>query len=150
VEAEMLAEMTFTERHTWIFGVTTLVSYVAYLAVMLGRAQGTPLAEVAYVRPMLWSIGGVIVTTIAGGILAGVRLGRDCGQKDDRDREIHRFGEYVGTSFLVLGGAAALFLSMFEVAHFWIANAVYLCFALSALLGSVTKIIAYRGGFQSC
>jgi putative Ca2+/H+ antiporter (TMEM165/GDT1 family) len=77
----MLAEMTFAERHTWIFGVTTLLSYVAYLAVILGRAQGTPLAEVA---------------------------------------------------------------------HFWIANAVYLCFALSALLGSATKIIAYRRGFQSC
>jgi hypothetical protein len=150
VEAEMLAEMTFTERHTWIFGVTTLVSYVAYLAVILGRAQGTPLVEVAYVRPMLWSIGGVIVATIVFSILAGLSWGRDGGQKDDRDREIHRFGEYVGTSFLVLGGAAALFLSMAEVAHFWIANAVYLCFALSSLLGSVTKIIAYRRGFQSC
>ncbi len=34
--------------------------------------------------------------------------------------------------------------------HFWIANAVYLCCALATLLGSVTKILAYRRGFQLC
>ena len=37
---------------------------------------------------------------------------------------------------------------MAEVGHFWIANAVYLCFVLSAVLGSVAKIVAYRRGFQ--
>jgi NADPH:quinone reductase-like Zn-dependent oxidoreductase len=37
---------------------------------------------------------------------------------------------------------------MAEFDHFWIANAVYLAFVLSALLGSTAKVIAYRRGFQ--
>ncbi len=146
----MTAEMTFEERNTWIFAVATVLSYAAYLAVILGRAQGTPLAEVAYVRPMIWAISGAIVASIVGTILLGVVWPRDCAKKDVRDREIGRFGEYVGNSFVAIGGMAALGLSMAEVAHFWIANVVYLCFALSALLASATKIIAYRCGFQSC
>ena len=35
---------------------------------------------------------------------------------------------------------------MLEVDWFWIANALYLGFVLSALLGSVTKIGLYRRG----
>jgi hypothetical protein len=31
--------------------------------------------------------------------------------------------------------------------RFWIANVIYLCFFLSAVLGAATKIIAYRKGF---
>ena len=58
-------------------------------------------------------------------------------QKDQRDREINRFGEYVGQSFVVIGGVAALVLAMAEADHFWIANALYLAFVLSAVLGSV-------------
>jgi hypothetical protein len=42
---------------------------------------------------------------------------------------------------------AALVLAMAEADHFWIANAVYLAFVLSALLGSAAKIVAYRRGF---
>jgi hypothetical protein len=70
------------------------------------------------------------------------------GKKDQRDREIYRFGEYIGQSFVVIGGVTALLMAMAEWDHFWIANVIYLTFVLSAILGSVTKIIAYRRGFQ--
>ncbi|GAA5021603.1 hypothetical protein GCM10025734_77010 [Kitasatospora paranensis] len=46
----------------------------------------------------------------------------------------------------MLGGVAALVLSMAEVAPFWVANAVYLAFVLSALLGSAARIAAHRRG----
>lgn len=73
---------------------------------------------------------------------------REAGKKDQRDREIYRFGEYAGQSFVVIGGIAALLMAMAEVPHFWIANVIYLAFVLSAMLGSVAKIVAYRKGFQ--
>ena len=76
----------------------------------------------------------------------GLAQGR--GQKDQRDREIHRFGEYIGQSFVVIGGVAALVLAMAEADHFWIANAIYLAFVLSSVLGCAAKIVAYRRGFQ--
>lgn len=47
-----------------------------------------------------------------------------------------------------MGGVAALLMAMAEWDHFWIANVIYLAFVLSAMLGSVAKIVAYRRGFQ--
>lgn len=41
-----------------------------------------------------------------------------------------------------------LVLPMAEVAHFWIANAVYPAFVLSAVLASLAETGAYRCGFQ--
>lgn len=49
----------------------------------------------------------------------------------------------------MIGALAALVLALAEADHFWIANVIYLAFALSAVLGSVAKIFAYRRGFQS-
>jgi hypothetical protein len=62
---------------------------------------------------------------------------RDADRTDRRDKEIHRFGEYVGQWFVVIGAVGALLLAVAEVDHFWIANELYLAFVLSALLSSV-------------
>jgi hypothetical protein len=67
--------------------------------------------------------------------------------KDTRDREIGRVGDYTGQSFVIIGATAAMLMAMAGWDRFWIANVVYLCFILSAILGSVTKIIAYRTSF---
>ncbi|WP_442874279.1 hypothetical protein [Amycolatopsis sp. NBC_00438] len=140
-------EVTHEEKRAWILGIAAIASYAVYLVVILGRAGGRPLAEVPYVAVLLWAVGASIVVSIVAGILAAV-ISKD-GGKDQRDREIGRFGEYVGHAFVVVGAVAALLLAMAEAPHFWIANAVYLCFTLSAILGSVARIFAYRRGFQS-
>ena len=46
----------------------------------------------------------------------------------------------------MLGALGALVLAMIEGDGFWIANTVYLCFVLSAILSSITKLVAYRRG----
>jgi hypothetical protein len=141
--------MTFEERNTWVFAVITVGAFGAYVATILGRAQGTPLAEVPYAAAMLWAIGAAIAASIVGRIVVAVAWPKDADRRDQRDKEIYRFGEYIGQSFVVAGAVAALVLAMAEVDHFWIANAVYLAFVLSALLGSTAKLVAYRRGFQS-
>jgi hypothetical protein len=141
-----LDEVTHEEKRAWILGVAAIVSYAVYLVVVLGRAGERPLAEVPYATPLLWTVGSSIVASIVLSILAAV-ISKD-GAKDQRDREISRFGEYTGHSFVVIGAVAALLLAMAEAPHFWIANAVYLAFTLSAILGSTARIFAYRRGFQ--
>jgi MFS family permease len=141
-----LGTVTHEEKRAWILGIAAMVSYAVYLVVVLGRAGERPLAEVPYVATLLWTVGASIVASIAASILAAM-ISKD-GEKDQRDREIGRFGEYVGHSFVVIGAVAALLLAMAEAPHFWIANAVYLAFTLSAILGSVARIFAYRRGFQ--
>ncbi|MCO4275433.1 hypothetical protein [Pseudarthrobacter cellobiosi] len=142
------AEMSFEEKSAWIMGVVATGSYGVYLAIVLGMAGTMPVAEVPYVAPLLWTIGASIAASIALNILLGIISPKEAGKKDQRDREIYRFGEYIGQSFVVIGGVAALLLAMAEVDHFWIANVIYLTFVLSAILGSVAKIVAYRRGFQ--
>jgi hypothetical protein len=66
---------------------------------------------------------------------------------DVRDKEIGRLGDHVGQAFGVIGSIAAMLMALAEWNHFWIANVIYLGFVLSAVLGSVTKVVVYRGSF---
>jgi hypothetical protein len=137
------------EKRAWIMALVSAIGYVVYLVIVLSRIGDGSVAEVPYVATLLWTIGSAIVVAIVLSIAAEVTSPKDSRRKDERDREIDRFGEYVGRSFTAIGGVAALAMSMAEFEYFWIANAVYLCFALSAVLSSVAKIFAYRRGFQS-
>lgn len=141
-------EMSFEEKSAWIMGIVAAVSYGVYVAVVLGLAGIMPLDEVPYVAPLLGTVGASIAASIALRILMGIFSPKEAGMKDQRDREIYRFGEYIGQSFVLIGGVAALLLAITEADHFWIANVIYLMFFLSAILASAAKIVAYRRGFQ--
>lgn len=140
--------MSYEEKSAWIMGLVAVASYAVYLAIVLGLAGTVPLADVAYVSPLLWTVGGSILASIALHAVMGLRAPKEAGRKDQRDKEIYRFGEYIGQSFVVMGGVSALVMAMAELDHFWIANVIYLTFVLSAILGSVAKVVAYRRGFQ--
>lgn len=140
--------MSFEEKRAWIFLLVAIGGYATYLGVILGRADASPVTEMAYAATLLWSIGAAIVASIALVAVAAFVSAEGVNHKDQRDREIHRFGEYVGQSFVILGGVVALGMALAEWDHFWIANAIYAAFVLSAILGSVAKIVAYRRGFQ--
>jgi len=141
--------MSYEEKGAWIMGVTAVGSYLVYLAIMLGRMDGVAVHEVHYVGLLLWSIGISVIVMIVLLIVVAIASPKDAGKSDQRDKEIYRRGEYIGQSFVVVGGVAALIMAMIELEHFWIANALYLSFTLSALLGSIAKIMAYRRGFHT-
>jgi len=128
--------MPFEEKTAWAYGVVALAAYLTYLAIVL-------LTGADYVGPLLWTIGASIVTNIVATIAIGTVTPRG---KDQRDRDIYKFGEYVGNSFVVVGAVSALILALIAAPHFWIANVLYLCFVLSAVLGTIAKLVAYRRG----
>ncbi len=135
------------EKGVWIAGVVAIGAYGAYLAIIFALANG-PISEVAYVWPMVWSILAAIVANIVLHILAAAIWPRDAGKKDARDKQIARFGDHVGNGFLIAGALAAMLMAMLQWDHFWIANVIYLGFVLSAILATIAKVVAYRGGFQ--
>jgi hypothetical protein len=141
--------MAFEEKRAWIMLVVSVAAYAVYAAITAGRAGPVPLADVSYASTLLWSVGAAIGVQIAANIAVGIASPKDAKKKDQRDREIYRIGEHIGQSFVVIGGVAALLMALAEVDHFWIANVIYLTFFLSAVLGSVAKIFAYRRGFQT-
>ena len=131
--------------------VVTVSAYVVYLYLILSGWHELALADRPYVAPMLWTIGGAIVANIVLSIVVSiareiVRRNPEKDKKDRRDREIYHFGERIGQGFVTIGGVGALVLAMVQAPYFWIANALYLAFVLSAILASVSKVIAYRRG----
>jgi cell division protein FtsW (lipid II flippase) len=141
--------MSSEEKSVWVQLVLAIGTYTAYLIIVLGRAASTPLTEVDYAPTLLWTIGVSIVASIVVTVVVGMFSPRDAGKKDQRDKQISRFGEYTGHWFLVAGALAALLMALVQFDQFWIANVIYLAFVLSMILSSVVKIVAYRRGIQS-
>jgi MFS family permease len=143
--------MSSEEKHTWISALIGFVVPAVYLATILSKVPGTDVASIAYIGPMLISIGtGIgagIVLSIVAAIVAAMVSPKDADRADERDREINRRGEYIG--FYVLGVAviAPLVLTMAKAEHFWIAHSLYLALVLAALASSMVKIVAYRRGW---
>ncbi|WP_348789531.1 hypothetical protein [Leifsonia sp. NPDC080035] len=135
--------MSYDEKNSWIFLVTAVVGYATYLVLL--AVFGTE----AYVPLLLATIGGAIAVNIVASIVISITNGRDRDKRDQRDREVYAFGERIGGSFVVLGAVAALVLALFQAPWFWIANAVYLAFALSAVVGASARLAAYRRGMPS-
>ena len=139
--------MSYEEKGTWVYLVIAVVGYTVYLSLVLPQViGGVAVEDVDYVPVMLWTIGGAIVATIVLRIGVEIVFPSESTKGDVRDKEIDRLGTRVGSSFVVIGALGALVLSMIEADWFWIANVIYLCFVLSALLESITRLVAYRRG----
>src|SRR6187549_2396584 len=135
--------MSYEEKGTWVYLVIAVVGYTVYLSLLLPQLiGGVPVADVDYVPIMLWTIGGAIFVTIVLRILVEIVFPSESTRGDVRDKEIDRLGTRVGSSFVVIGALGALVLAMLEADWFWIANVIYLCFVLSALLESITRLVA--------
>ncbi|MFT3706375.1 MAG: hypothetical protein QM817_01785 [Archangium sp.] len=138
--------MGFVEKNTLLFLITSVLGSLSYAITILMRARDVALTQVAYVGPMLITIGAAIAVGIVGNALISFSNREEAGQKDLRDEQISRFGTNIGQAFIVIGGVSALLLSMYEVSHFWISQALYFGFVLSAVVGSSAQLVAYRKG----
>jgi hypothetical protein len=138
--------VSYEEKGTWVYLVTSAAAYLVYLAIMLGRVASTPVDQVPYVAVLLWTCGASIVANMAGRMLVEMARPSDSRRADVRDKEIYRSGEYASRWFLVAGAAAAMLMAMAKWDYFWIANVIYLGFVLWAVGGSALKLVAYRRG----
>ncbi|MEV4293829.1 hypothetical protein [Microbispora rosea] len=136
--------MTHEEKRAWIRLVVAVVAYAVYVVTILRRADGGPLPDVPYAAALLWTIGGAIGASILAEIGMAIVNPGASRVIDVRDREIGRLGDHTGQAFVVIGAIAAMLMAVAEWDRFWIANVVYLCFVLSAVLGGITKIVVYR------
>ena len=135
--------MSYDEKNSWVFLVTAVLGYGTYLVLLAVFGPG------AYVPLLLSTVGGAIAVNILASIAISITNGRDRDKRDQRDREVFAFGERIGGAFVVLGAVAALVLAMVQAPWFWIANAVYLAFVLSAVVGASARLVAYRRGMPS-
>lgn len=140
--------MAFMEKSSWVVLVVGVPTLLVYLAIVVPQALGGPIAEVAWVEPMIGAIVAFVVANVAGNVVAAASNPREADASDERDREIDRFGERLGSWLTVAGAIAGLVLAMARADHFWIAHAIFVGGLSGALVSSVAKIVAYRGSFQ--
>lgn len=136
------------ERSAWISLVLAVVGYPVYLLLLHQGSPGLPLPEKAFAWPMIWTIIGSVVLSMVLHAIFRVYTDREAAKPDERDTAIARMGERVGSSFLVIGALGALVLAMLDAEAFWIANAIFLGFFLSAIVSGVARVICYRGDFD--
>ena len=139
--------MSSGEKRSWIYAVINVGVPAAYFAIVLGRLSDAGAGQIAYVRPMLTAIGVAIVLNIVANTAAGIGSGKEKDRRDERDKQINRFGEYIGFYVVSVFASVPLFLAMAKAEYFWIANSLYLAFVVAAVVSSVVKIVAYRRGF---
>lgn len=154
--------MPFEERVTWVNLLVSFAVPAYYASTVVGQLSETPVAEIAYQRPLIVAIIVSIVLTVVGSIVAavgdgiakGIRkeiTGEDAmgevGRSDERDRDINRRGELIGYYASSLGALAALALAMMRQDQFWIANSLYAGFVLASIVSGIAKIVLYRRGF---
>ena len=142
--------MVYAERNTWATLIATVIIIPIYIIVILQQAGGGPLTSVDWFPIMLWTIGisivAAIVLSILGGILAGLRDPKGATTSDIRDRDIDQMGSRVEYSFVVIVGLGVIALCAVGADVFWIANTMFLGFAVSTFIGGIARVIAYRRG----
>lgn len=142
--------MVYRERNVWASLIVSIIAMAVYVIIVLQQADGGPLADVDWVPIMLWTIGGsiaaAIVLSILWGMFAGIRDPEGVGASDQRDRDIAHMSTRVQQAFLVIAGLGVLVLCAVEADWFWIANTMFFGFAISAIVGGIASVIAYRRG----
>ncbi|PRB12573.1 hypothetical protein [Microbacterium sp. MYb62] len=142
--------MVYEERNAWAGLIVSPIVMVVYVVLVLQQAAGGPLTAVDWFPLMLWVIGGGIVATIVlsvgWGIIAGMKDPDGVGRSDIRDRDISRMGGRVEQGFVVIAGLGVIALCAVGADVFWIANTMFAGFAVSALVGGIARVIAYRRG----
>ncbi len=142
--------MVYEERNVWAGLIVSVLVIPAYVIVVLLQAGGGPLTAVDWFPLMLWTIGigivATIVVSILWGMIAGAKDPEGVGRSDIRDRDISRMGSRVEQGFLVIAGLGVIVLCAIGADVFWIANTMFLGFAVSAIVGGIARAIAYRRG----
>ena len=142
--------MGYEERHVWTGLVVSVIGVVVYVVLVLQQAASRSFESVDWFPLMLWtiglSIGVTIVLSILWGMIAHARDPEGTGRSDIRDRDISRMGGRVEQAFVLIAGLGVIGLCAVGADVFWIANTMFLGFAVSAIVGGIARVIAYRRG----
>ncbi|MGB7860536.1 MAG: hypothetical protein WBM90_08570 [Acidimicrobiia bacterium] len=141
--------MSFQEKSTWTMLVLVVGVYGWYFFTILAQVGTEDVTDIAYRGMMLVTVIVLVVLAAAIHIVLAVASPDSADKSDERDKEINRFGEYVGGYVLGTGAVIAMGMAMFEVDYFWIANVILLSLVLSEITSALTKVVLYRRGSLS-
>ncbi len=126
------------ENRAWTYGAIATIVPIVYFVIVMSQVPSTEVSQIDYLGPL--------VTAIVVSMVLNMFLAPQGGKTDERDRNVAHFSGNV--AFIVMSALTVipLVLAVLRVDQFWIANSLYLAFALSAVTQSAVKIVAYRRG----
>ncbi|MBB5079174.1 hypothetical protein [Nonomuraea endophytica] len=139
--------MSTEEKRVWVYAAVALAIPVVYFASVLRQLPGADVTRITYIPALLTAIGVAVLANIVASIATAIAAPKEAGLKDERDAGIRRYGQRAEYYVLAVSVAGVFALTLAGAAHFWIANALYLAFVLSALASAIVRIVAYRRGF---
>ena len=137
--------MTLTERYQWAYAFAVAVTSGAYFVWLGVQLTHTPAVDIAYVAPLLWTLlASFIVHSFGRGFAAGAS--RKDMRVDDRDKDVARRADAL--SFLIFSVLAAvpMALGLAGASTFWMTNALFFAFSLTAIINVALKAAFYRKG----
>lgn len=138
--------MTLSERYQWAYGFAAFVTAAAYFGWLGRQLTRTPVGEIEFVRPLLWTLlASLVIHALGRGVASGAARSGDEG-RDERDRAVSRRAEAISFRVFSVLVAGPFVLSMIEVDPFWVTNSLFLAFAATAVLGVVLHAVYYRTG----
>ncbi len=139
--------MSFQEKSSALMLAVIVVVYGWYFAKILSWALETPVGEIEYQKPMLVTVGALILLAIAGHVAIALAPSYEGDRSDERDKIVDLKGEWIGGFVLGSGVLVGLGLAMGEFEHFWIANTLLAGLVLSEVVTSIAKAVYYRQTF---
>lgn len=138
--------MSFQAKSTSVMLTALVVAYGWYGLQVFRLAGDGPADEVRYQPLVLIVVVPLVVIATIGHIVISALNPAEADASDERDREIARRGSIVGGWVVSVAALGALFATMAEATHFWIAHLLLGGLVLAELADGAWRLVLYRRG----
>ena len=139
-------EVSFQAKSTLIMLIALVAAYGWYGATLLRLAADSPVGEIEYQPLVLIVVVPLVVIATIGHIVITAIKPSEADASDERDREIARRGSVIGGWIVSAAALGAMFASMAEIDHFWLAHLLLAGLVLAELADGVWRLVLYRRG----
>ncbi|BDZ60516.1 hypothetical protein Lsed01_02240 [Demequina sediminis] len=137
--------MSFELRGQVAYGFAALVTTAVYVAWLAIQLDSTPAADVDYTSALFRAIvASIVIHAIGRSIVRG--RGPRAELTDQRDKEIGRRADALAFYAFSIFALGPMVLAIREADAFWIANALFLAYALAAVFGVGARVVLDRRG----
>lgn len=137
--------MSFELRGQVAYGLAALVTTAVYVAWLAIQLDSTPAADVDYTSALFLAIIASTVIHVVGKAVVRGR-GPRAELTDQRDKEIGRRADALTFYAFSIFALGPMVLAIREADAFWIANALFLAYALAAVFGVAARVVLDRRG----
>ncbi len=138
--------MSFQAKSTVVMLTALVAAYGWYGLTVFRLAADNPVNDIRYQPLVLIVVVPLVVIATIGHIIISALNPSEADTTDERDREIARRGSVIGGWVVSAAALGAVFVSMAEIDHFWVAHLLLAGLVLAELTDGLWRLVLYRRG----